>query len=616
MRALAYGMNLVAIDVNAAFALAERALAQGQQQQGASVAIMVRCLRTGLGRAGRCDELKAKELAQLHAARDPFAALEMCFLDRAAAFAQTPTFQTSLQALQQLAAQGGDAHAMNALGICYGDGLGVPEVDHEAEEVWFGKAAALGHAGAQVNLANCYFASDADDKRAIPLLAQASAQGHASALYRSAMRVLDQANATTAQQAHAQVKAEVMEQLERADAQGLLAATLQLAACHRRTDAHAAAYKLYAKAAECKHPAALYNAAICLQFGLGTLSDEQRAETLLLQAAQLGHADAQCAYGDVLLQHLQHRSQQQDDQGHDGDVKRALQWIERAAEQKHVGAMLPLACRYFSDGPEQDKSRAVQYFRTCMDAVAQFPPPAMAWSLLPVPRIHVGNRWTALTSNVYRAELANDMVVAVKTFKAAGGSCAFRELIAMLAVGTHRNIVRLLAIAAQSSEHMHRGELQLITELAPRGSLESLYAAAQDGKDLSPQPKPNLLNVARDVACGLAHMHARRLVHRDLCARNVVWSDEGCAQIIDFGLAAFVDVLPVSSSSSTGATAPPALADDVFAYGLLLEDLANKAPATSTSDAVDGRVRAVISACLQDDRAARPTAQTICSMLA
>jgi hypothetical protein len=64
-----------------------------------------------------------------------------------------------------------------------------------------------------------------------------------------------------------------------------------------------------------------------------------------------------------------------------------------------------------------------------------------------------------------------------------------------------------------------------------------------DGSDvskLSPKPWPEACRILRDVASGLALLHARRLIHRDLSARNIWLTQDGKVKVIDFGtMAAF-----------------------------------------------------------------------------
>jgi class 3 adenylate cyclase/tetratricopeptide (TPR) repeat protein len=92
------------------------------------------------------------------------------------------------------------------------------------------------------------------------------------------------------------------------------------------------------------------------------------------------------------------------------------------------------------------------------------------------------------------------------------------------------------------------------------------------------------LDILSDVAAGLAHAHARRLIHLDLKPGNVFICSTGKAKLLDFGLAQLlVGPAPVRESSASGT--PPymspeqwnqALPDaraDVWAAGLLLFEM-------------------------------------------
>lgn len=64
--------------------------------------------------------------------------------------------------------------------------------------------------------------------------------------------------------------------------------------------------------------------------------------------------------------------------------------------------------------------------------------------------------------------------------------------------------------------------------------------AGSDVSARAPMPWPEVCRILRDVASGLALLHARRLVHRDLSARNIWLAPDGRAKLIDFGtMAAF-----------------------------------------------------------------------------
>ncbi|HWB80767.1 MAG TPA: serine/threonine-protein kinase, partial [Nannocystaceae bacterium] len=80
-----------------------------------------------------------------------------------------------------------------------------------------------------------------------------------------------------------------------------------------------------------------------------------------------------------------------------------------------------------------------------------------------------------------------------------------------------------------------------------------------DGQDLRDHPQFDVeagCRVLRDVASGLAFLHARRLVHRDLKPRNVRCTARGRAKLIDFGI--------LASMGSVGdiAGTPPSMAPE------------------------------------------------------
>ncbi len=56
-----------------------------------------------------------------------------------------------------------------------------------------------------------------------------------------------------------------------------------------------------------------------------------------------------------------------------------------------------------------------------------------------------------------------------------------------------------------------------------------------DVSKLAPMPWSDVCRVLRDLASGLALLHARRLVHRDVSARNAWLLPDGRAKLIDFG---------------------------------------------------------------------------------
>lgn len=100
----------------------------------------------------------------------------------------------------------------------------------------------------------------------------------------------------------------------------------------------------------------------------------------------------------------------------------------------------------------------------------------------------------------------------------------------------------------------------------------------------------NSIDIALQIARGLAHAHRQGIIHRDLKPGNVMIASGGAAKILDFGLAKFAGSAPVTGSGAMMGTAaymsPEQLrgetADqrsDIWSFGVVLfEMLAGKTP--------------------------------------
>src|SRR5688500_14608432 len=69
-----------------------------------------------------------------------------------------------------------------------------------------------------------------------------------------------------------------------------------------------------------------------------------------------------------------------------------------------------------------------------------------------------------------------------------------------------------------------------------------------------PLPIDEALDIATQVADGLAKAHGQGVVHRDIKPGNVILTEDG-VRIVDFGLATFVDALQLTAQGSTIGTA-------------------------------------------------------------
>ena len=89
---------------------------------------------------------------------------------------------------------------------------------------------------------------------------------------------------------------------------------------------------------------------------------------------------------------------------------------------------------------------------------------------------------------------------------------------------SHPNLVSVFDVGREGELHF------IVMELLPGRTLKDLTANG-------PLPTERAVELAREVALGMAFAHQRGLVHRDLKPQNVLLSDSGHAKVADFGLA-------------------------------------------------------------------------------
>ena len=136
---------------------------------------------------------------------------------------------------------------------------------------------------------------------------------------------------------------------------------------------------------------------------------------------------------------------------------------------------------------------------------------------------------------------------------------------------SHPNILGVFDIGS------HDGEPYIIEELVEGESLRTLLRRSRLALD-------TVVELAVQIARGLAAAHDRSIVHRDLKPDNVIVTADGVAKILDFGLAKFVAATPQTSAATlthvpTGATE----------LGAVLGTAAYMAPEQALGRAVDQR---------------------------
>ena len=91
----------------------------------------------------------------------------------------------------------------------------------------------------------------------------------------------------------------------------------------------------------------------------------------------------------------------------------------------------------------------------------------------------------------------------------------------------HPKLIQLYAVCTLEEP------IYIITELMKNGSLLE-YLQTRDGRK---SKLPQLVDMAAQIAAGMAYLESQNYIHRDLAARNVLCSENNIVKIADFGLA-------------------------------------------------------------------------------
>ncbi|CAI2335242.1 unnamed protein product [Caenorhabditis sp. 36 PRJEB53466] len=168
--------------------------------------------------------------------------------------------------------------------------------------------------------------------------------------------------------------------------------------------------------------------------------------------------------------------------------------------------------------------------------------------------------------------------VAVKLMKGSGdmNKIKIREMMRearLMRNFKHRNVVRFYGVAVVEQP------LYILLELVNGGALNTYL---QKNKDVS---KLELMNMCLGAALGLQYLHAHRCIHRDIAARNCLYSIDKIVKLSDFGLSLIAQEYKLCSSQKLPIKwlAPETITTlffthktDVYSYGVMCFEIFNE----------------------------------------
>ena len=121
---------------------------------------------------------------------------------------------------------------------------------------------------------------------------------------------------------------------------------------------------------------------------------------------------------------------------------------------------------------------------------------------------------------------------------------ALKREISLLRDLQHPNIVQYLG-ASSSAEH-----LNIFLEYVPGGSVQTMlnsYGALRE---------PLIRNFVRQIVTGLAYLHGRDIIHRDIKGANILVDNKGGIKISDFGISKKMEASNILTGASNNKNRP------------------------------------------------------------
>ncbi|XP_072966323.1 receptor-like serine/threonine-protein kinase NCRK isoform X1 [Typha angustifolia] len=223
------------------------------------------------------------------------------------------------------------------------------------------------------------------------------------------------------------------------------------------------------------------------------------------------------------------------------------------------------------------------------------------------------------SSNVYRGQLSDGRVVAIKKLRPLGRAEADYEFLSEIELISRLNHCHVVPLIGYCSENQGRqSDRLLVFEYMSNGNLRECLDLKQ-GKQ--PMDWETRVNIALGVAKGLEYLHeaaAPRILHRDIKSSNILLDEKYRAKITDLGMAKCLAADdPASCSSSParmlgtfGYFAPEyaivgkaSQKSDVFSFGVvILELITGRQPIQKSSNRGDESLVIWATARLRDSK--------------